>query len=185
MEIWKAIDGFENYEISNYGRVKSNECTIVYSNGMITKYKEKYLKLESNRCNGKGSYKRVTLCKNNKPKRFQVHRLVAQYFIDNPHNKKCVNHIDGNPSNNNIKNLEWCTHSENERHSYDILGKINANRKLSNEAIEDILKNCIKGVNKVNKGNVEEFMIRYNVSQGTILNVINKKYYVGIKKLSS
>jgi hypothetical protein len=173
MEIWKKIDGFENYEVSNYGRVKRNECIIIYSNGIITKYKEKYLTLENIKY-----YKRVTLCCNNKTKRFLIHRLIATIFIPNPENKPCVNHIDGNKSNNNISNLEWCTYSENERHSYDILGKINANRKLSDDAVKDILKNCIKGKDSSNKRNVKFFMDKYNVSQSTILNILNKKYYV-------
>lgn len=42
-----------------------------------------------------------------------VHRLVAETYIENPNNKPCIDHIDGNPLNNNIRNLRWVTHSEN------------------------------------------------------------------------
>jgi hypothetical protein len=52
-----------------------------------------------------------------------IHRLVALAFIENEFDKPCVNHIDGNKNNNNASNLEWCTFSENEKHSYQILNK--------------------------------------------------------------
>lgn len=63
------------------------------------------------------NYRRVTLCKNGKTKRFQVHRLVAEEFIPNPEKKPCVNHKDNNGENNNMSNLEWCSHSENMIHA--------------------------------------------------------------------
>ena len=133
----------------------------------------KFLKQETSK-----GYKRVTLSINGKTERFQVHRLVAMYFIENKLNKPCVNHIDGDKENNNLNNLEWCTYSENENHSYNNLGKINPIRKLTNEKITDIRINCKKGINNTNKGNVLDFMIKYKVDRSTILNVLNNKYYV-------
>ena len=54
------------------------------------------------------------------PKRyfFSVHRLVAETFIPNPNNYRIINHIDSNPSNNNVNNLEWCTQSHNIKYAY-------------------------------------------------------------------
>ena len=46
-----------------------------------------------------------------------LHRIIAEAFIPNPNNKKVINHINCNKKDNSIKNLEWCTQSENCLHS--------------------------------------------------------------------
>lgn len=101
-ESWKYIEGYEGlYKVSNKGRVKS-------LNYNKTK-KEKILKPDIN-SNG---YLLVKLCKDKTIKRFLVHRLVANAFLPNPNNLPCVNHKDENCENNNVENLEWCTHKYN------------------------------------------------------------------------
>ena len=108
-EIWKDIKGYEGYyQISSLGRVKSLNRTKKHSYNSIALLKEKYLKPQS--ANG---YKFVRLCKGNNVKMKIVHRLVAEAFIPNPNNYKEINHKDENKSNNNISNLEWCTHKYN------------------------------------------------------------------------
>lgn len=69
-------------------------------------------------------YISIKLEKEWKFKNFGIHRLVAIAFITNPENKPQVNHIDWNKQNNSVDNLEWCTVSENQVHSRQILNNV-------------------------------------------------------------
>lgn len=100
METFRLITDFPEYSVSDEGNVRSNRT------GRI-------LKPETLK---KMSYKRITMSVNGKKMRAFVHRLVAQEFIPNPSNKPYVNHIDSDPTNNRVSNLEWVTHSENMTH---------------------------------------------------------------------
>ena len=60
------------------------------------------------------TYYRYNLCKNGEKKSVMIHRLVAIHYIPNPDNKPCIDHIDGNKINNNINNLRWVSHIEND-----------------------------------------------------------------------
>jgi len=100
-EVWKDIVGYEeSYQVSNLGNVRS-----------INKILKPNLT--------KKGYYHVTLYSQGIPKTFKLHRIVAKHFIENPHNKLEVNHIDGNKINNTVINLEWNTRKENNRHAID------------------------------------------------------------------
>ena len=101
METWKDIKGFEgHYQVSSIGNVKN-----IRTNSPLKKCKEN------------SGYYVVYLSKVGKSKRFFIHRLIAESFVENKENKPFVNHIDGNKENNDISNLEWVTTAENNSHS--------------------------------------------------------------------
>lgn len=93
MDEIKKIDGYENYYISKNGNVFSGD---------------KKLKQYENQ-----GHLFVYLYKDTNRKKFFVHRLVAKSFLPNPNHYPVVNHKDENPRNNDVSNLEWCTHKYN------------------------------------------------------------------------
>ena len=112
-EEWRDISGFNgNYQISNFGRVKSKERVV--SNSVRTYVKEEQILRTQTM---KSGYKCVVLREAGKKKLLKIHRLVATAFISNPDNLPCVNHIDGNKTNNFVGNLEWCTVEYNNKHA--------------------------------------------------------------------
>ena len=90
------INGYEDYLIYNDGRV-------------FSKKRNRFLKQAAN---GRG-YIQVRLYKDGKVKSHLIHRLVAQHYIDNLENKRCVDHINRIRTDNRVDNLRWATHSEN------------------------------------------------------------------------
>jgi hypothetical protein len=131
-EKWINIIGYKDYYISNGGMVKS------YKNN-----KSIILKLIDN---GKGKgYYRVCLYNRGIGKIHTVHRLVAKAYIPNLEKNPEVNHIDGNPKNNSVNNLEWVTRTGNMRHAsrlgllrFDHNGEKNTNHKLSKKIVMSI-----------------------------------------------
>ncbi len=91
IEIWKDIEGYENYQISTFGNVHSK---------LSNKELKKWLRTGYPCVDLQGKYLRV-------------HRIVALNFLENPENKEQVDHKDGDKLNNNILNLRWATGSEN------------------------------------------------------------------------
>jgi len=109
LEIWKDIPNFEKYQASNLGRIRS------------LKFKKPKILTPFNASNI-DNHQKVHLSINNKTTNQFVHRLVMMSFnpVEN-YNELQVNHIDGNPLNNNLENLEWVTYKENYKHKKEIL----------------------------------------------------------------
>lgn len=101
IESWREIPETE-YQVSNTGKVMRAG---------------KILKPFTDSKN-KG-YKLVSLSVSGKVRKKTIHRLVAEAFLKNPKGLEQVNHKDGNPSNNNLSNLEWVSNRENTQHAYD------------------------------------------------------------------
>lgn len=136
-EQWKPIAGYEGvYEVSNFGKVRSLDRTENWKH--TTRYRKgRYLK-QMVVC----GYCQLELKKNSKGKGFYVHRLVGQAFIANDYAKPKINHIDNNPLNNRVDNLEWCTQSENYNHSKaqgrNSHGEKHGKSKLTDSAVKVI-----------------------------------------------
>lgn len=106
MEQWKTIIEHPFYEVSDYGHIRKIKTgKILRLSHQRDGYVIFYTKHEG-----------IVF-------RTSVHRLVCKYFIDNPNNYDCVNHIDCNRSNNHYTNLEWCTKQMNTDHAVN-LGRI-------------------------------------------------------------
>lgn len=108
MEIWRDIPGYEGlYQVSNYGNVMSlNYCRRGFAKQLTPK------------CSNTRRLW-VELFSGGKRKPKLIHRLVAEVFIPNPEGYPQINHKDGNPQNNHVDNLEWCTQEYNIRYFYD------------------------------------------------------------------
>lgn len=154
-EVWKDIPDYEElYQISNFGRVKNFK-----RNKLIT-------------INNKQSYLKVILWKNNKMKNMLIHRILAIVFIKNPNNYPCINHKDGNKLNNSLNNLEWVTHSMNNKHAYDTGLKVKEG--VFNE------KDLINIKYMVNSGiSQRKIANKLNVDRSTVQRVISGKTYKG------
>lgn len=153
MEIWKDIEGYEGYQISNMGNVKSL--------GNDKAKKEKILKPAKHRC----GYLKVNLCKQGKTKTHLIHRLVALHFIQNPNNLPFINHRDEDKTNNAVQNLEWVTPKQNINYG-------TRNQRVAEKLSKQVL--CVE-TNKIYPS-VNEVERQLGFSNGNIVNVCKGKF---------
>lgn len=114
-EVWRDIEGYDgNYQVSNYGNVRSLDRIVHGTNDYFQK--GKILKKSND-----GRYDFVKISYNGTQKNQYIHILVATYFVDNPNNYKCINHKDENKTNNHFDNLEWCTKKYNANYGKEIV----------------------------------------------------------------
>ena len=190
----RDIKGYEGkYAITRDGKVWSYPKRRSSKNGIWLK--PNLVVINNHRSKPHKHYS-VGLYKNDKKKSYQIHRLVAQAFIPNPENKPDINHKDGNPLNNKIDNLEWCTKSENIQHAIknglidnftDKCKKIRSdngkkmgaiNSKKFRRLFSMETANQIRNIYAKNKISFRQLAKEYNCSDKTIGNIIRNLSYV-------
>lgn len=175
-EIWRDIKGYEGYyQVSNMGIIKGLNRIVNGKGSSSIMLNEKILKPQPNG----DRYNFVVLCKKGKQKAQTVHRIVAITFISNPKNKKEVNHKNGIKTDNQVSNLEWCTHAENQKHAADnglmARGEKQGRSKLTEADIREIRK--LKKEGKEQK----EIAKLFKISDPHVSDIVNSKSWTWLK----
>lgn len=177
-EIWEPIANTDNvYWVSSLGRVRSIDRIISYSDGR-KELKEGSEIIGSVTRNG---YRIVGLTVNKIRKYYTVHRLVAEAFIPNPENKPQINHKNGIRTDNRVENLEFCTQSENMKHSYRVLSRKHPRPNLGKFGKDNPLSKIVLQI-KDGKVIAEFYGMKEasrvtGISQSHISGVVNNKKY--------
>ena len=138
-EEWRpVVDWEDEYEVSSTGRVRGID-RVLSPDGLAPR---KWSGIELSRCSDTNSYPLVILHKAGCRRTRQVHRLVLEAFVGRRPLGKEARHLDGVRTNNNIKNLEWATHADNEadkdKHGTRIQGEDQWKSKLTEDQVEQI-----------------------------------------------
>lgn len=156
----KKIPNYENYEVDSSGFVKNTRTGRV-------------LKVDiSNR-----GYHRITVCKDNKTKKFSLHRLIAELFIPNPNSLKTVNHIK-TKADNSYLDLEWMTQADNQLHAVTNnlcpKGSDNGNSKWDEITIDFVCK-------LIAEGHIRGFILyKTGITKATFDDIKRRKTWVHI-----
>lgn len=160
---------------------------IVTSDGTIisqARYNNKNLIMKPQKA--KDGYLNIGLIKDGRSTAHRVHRIVACAFLTNPENKPYVNHIDGDKTNNNVNNLEWCTQKENAAHSINVLHKWSSSPKQS-KATQDLglshRKLTMDDAREIRKiyasGEMGSYRLskRFGINKKSVLDIIHYRSY--------
>jgi predicted XRE-type DNA-binding protein len=169
-EYWQDIQGYEGYQVSNYGKVKNNKT------GKILK---PYLTR---------GYLRVSLYNESGRKCKLVHRLVAEAFLPNPHSKPAVNYINGCKTDSNVSNLEWVSASENMLHAHssglrpkvDTQGEKNGFAKLTEAQVIEIKQLLAEG--SLTQKTIGS---QFNISRSTVKDINSGRRWGHIKDVKA
>ncbi len=171
-EIWKDIPGFESkYQCSTLGRFKRLRRLVENRTTNIYWLKEKIL----SPCHESNGYLQISLMYRKKPKLFLAHRLIIKTFKKKERGRFFVNHINGVKDDKILSNLEWCTKSENAKHSFQIgvqcnKGESHPQAKLTNNLIKEIRNKYVPHIYSSRK-----IAREYNLSKSHVLAIVNHK----------
>ena len=159
-ESWKAVEGFEGYQVSSLGRVKR---------------RERVLKAWPTRC----GYLLVRLYKNGLFQDWSVHRLVYSTFHKGLGIGKEINHKDGNKRNNRIENLEQVTRSENIKHAFKL--GLNVAQRGEKHKLAKLTEQDIKEIRAAEGTTQRDLAKKYGVSQPLIGNILRRETWKHVK----
>lgn len=155
MEEWKEIKDFPLYEVSTTGRIRKATTKRIK---VPEKSKIGYLTI------------RLSYGVAGKGKHLNIHKLVAEAFLDNPNNYPCINHIDGDKTNNNVSNLEWCSYSHNNKHAYDTGLKTAYKTVITPEERDNVISMMESGIH------VKKIAEHYGVTESCIYKIRDRYY---------
>lgn len=139
--MWKPIKNHPNYEVNELGEIRNTN----YNKTGKTKLLKPHTEYDG--------YKHIWFYTPVK-KKVQVHRIVAEAFLPNPHNLPYVNHLNGVRGDNRVENLEWCTNSRNQKHAFECGSQVphwKAIRCVETGAIFKSLKDAVDWLRATNK----------------------------------
>lgn len=180
MEVFREVEEFKDYLISNVGRVKTKSRKVRFVHAVTGEEhfrltEERFLKVHMNHLTG---YKFVQLYKDKKMFNRVLHRLVAAAFLNKDDISDCVNHKDGNKHNNTVENLEWYTNSYNHEHA-TVTGLKARGSEVGTSKLNDKMVHAIKWF--LNKGiSRREISQAFKVSRPTISLIANNKIWTHV-----
>ncbi|MCT1363341.1 HNH endonuclease [Microbacterium sp. p3-SID131] len=174
-EVWRAVPGFEGYEVSNLGRVRSFRRHGGRARGLTNAARQKSLHV------GATGYLCVTLQKpdGNRCSKYPVHSLVAAAFLGPRPDGMQVAHSDGDRQNARLDNLRYATATENatdkRRHGTDTPGERNGMHKLTDASVREIRRLRSQGAVQT------DLAKKFGVSRAAIQFVLNGQHWSHVK----